>query len=228
MTDVVLVHGAFRGAWAMEPLAAALRHRGIAAHAPDLPNAGRNHRPDHEVVGLDAAVAALRDVVEAAATPVALIGHSQGGLVVRALLADPDVDRLVRVVGYLEAAVPEAGECAAELLGGSTAVTQQVRSALIAPPPADECLPSALRRLARRHATPQHAAMAFDPVGPDRFTGPIAWAFATGSSPDHPSAHVRARLDRAGTAYHLIEGCHDLPLHRPDAVADWVAGMPAH
>lgn len=222
MTDVVLVHGAFRGGWAWGPVVEALGSRGVLAVAPDLPNAGANHRPDHDVVDLPMATRALRAVVEVGA-PTAVVGHSQGGLVVRSLLADPDADDLLNAVGYLDGAVPEDGECAAALFGGSCDVPPDVRSALIAPSPPDDCLPRPLRALVRESVTPQHAAMAFDRVGPSAYHGKDAWAFASGTPDRYPSAVVRAQLERVVTPFHVLEGCHDLPLQHPDTVADWIA-----
>jgi pimeloyl-ACP methyl ester carboxylesterase len=223
MSDVVLVHGAFRGGWAWQPVIDELATRGVRAVAPDLPNAGANHRPDHEVVDLPMATRALRAVVEDCA-PTALVGHSQGGLVVRSLLADPDAVDLLTAVGYLDGAVPEDGQCAAALFGGSGDAPPDVRAALIAPSPPDDCLPRPLRALVRQHTTPQHGAMAFDPVGPCAFTGRVAWAFATKTPGNYPSAAVRTRLERGGIAFVDLDGCHDLPLHQPDVVADWIVG----
>jgi pimeloyl-ACP methyl ester carboxylesterase len=223
LIDVVLVHGAFRGGWAWQPVIDELSARGVSAVAPDLPNAGANHRPDHEVVDLPMATRALREVVEDCA-PTALVGHSQGGLVVRSLLADPDADDLLTAVGYLDGAVPEDGKCAATLFGGSCDAPPDVRAALIAPSPSDDCLPRTLRALVRQHTTSQHAAMAFDPVGPSAFAGRVAWAFATKTPDNYPSAAVRTRLERGGIAFVDLDGCHDLPLHRPAVVADWIVG----
>jgi pimeloyl-ACP methyl ester carboxylesterase len=217
--DVILVHGAFRGGWAWEPVVDALRSRGIEALAPDLPNAGGRYRPDHEVVDLQAAAEDLAEVV-ASVAPTAVVGHSQGALVVRCLLVD-HAD-LVTSVGYLDGAVPDIGECAANLIGGSGDAPADVREALIDPPAPDDCLPRRLRHELRQRATPQHAAMAFDPVGASAFSGPVAWAFASGTPDNYPSAAVRARLERAGTPFEVLEGCHDLPMHRPDVVADWI------
>jgi pimeloyl-ACP methyl ester carboxylesterase len=85
MTTVVLVHGAFHGAWCWEPVRSALDERGIANLAPDLP-----------LTGLDADAATVAAVLDAVDGPVVLCGHSYGGMVIsRAASGRDDVDRLV-------------------------------------------------------------------------------------------------------------------------------------
>ena len=85
MTTVVLVHGAFHGAWCWEPVRSALDERGVANLAPNLPLTG---------LDIDAAtVAAMLDAVDG---PVVLCGHSYGGMVIsRAASGRSDVERLV-------------------------------------------------------------------------------------------------------------------------------------
>ena len=85
MTTVVLVHGAFHGAWCWDPVRKLLDERGVASVAPELPLRGTD---------LDAeTVRATLDTVEG---PVVLCGHSYGGMVIsRAASGRDDVDRLV-------------------------------------------------------------------------------------------------------------------------------------
>ena len=111
---IVLVHGAWAGAWAWSRVTDPLRAAGHPVHAVTLTGCGeRRHllRPDitlqthvADVVGLVEAEE-LRDVV--------LVGHSYGGLVVTgaadALLARDAA--AVRQVVYVDAMVPLPGEC---------------------------------------------------------------------------------------------------------------------
>jgi pimeloyl-ACP methyl ester carboxylesterase len=85
MTTVVLVHGAFHGAWCWEPVRNLLDERGIANLAPELP-----------LAGLDADADTVRALLDAVDGPVVLCGHSYGGMVIsRAASGRDDVDRLV-------------------------------------------------------------------------------------------------------------------------------------
>ena len=85
MTTVVLVHGAFHGAWCWEPVRAALDERGVANLAPDLP-----------LSGLDVDAKTVRAALDATSGPVVLVGHSYGGMVIsQAGSGRDDIDRLV-------------------------------------------------------------------------------------------------------------------------------------
>jgi pimeloyl-ACP methyl ester carboxylesterase len=85
MTTVVLVHGAFHGAWCWEPVRSALDQRGVANLAPHLP-----------LTGLDTDADTVAAVLEAVEGPVVLCGHSYGGMVIsRAASGRDDVTRLV-------------------------------------------------------------------------------------------------------------------------------------
>ncbi len=74
-TTLVLVHGAWHGSWCWERLLPYLEERGIAACTVDLPSV--SHR-----VGLREDAAAVRAAIESIAGPVALCGHSYGGMVI--------------------------------------------------------------------------------------------------------------------------------------------------
>jgi pimeloyl-ACP methyl ester carboxylesterase len=111
---IVLVHGAWAGAWAWHRVMAPLRAAGHAVHAVTLTGCGeRRHllRPD---ITLQTHVADVVGLVEAEELgDVVLLGHSYGGLVITgaadALLARGR-DRLRQLV-YVDAMVPLPGEC---------------------------------------------------------------------------------------------------------------------
>ena len=101
MTTVVLVHGAWHGAWSWARLEPELEARGLAHRSLDLPSVG------DASADLPADVAALRTVVESVDGPVVLVGHSYGGVVITQAGAElPQVERLV----YVTAFAPDAGE----------------------------------------------------------------------------------------------------------------------
>lgn len=101
---VVLVHGAWHGAWCWSALQAELDRRGVPSYAVDLPGHGISDRPLEDLHG-DAAY--VVDVVERLATDVILVGHSYGGAVITE--AAMFTDRVHHLV-YLTAFVLDEGE----------------------------------------------------------------------------------------------------------------------
>lgn len=105
---VVLVHGAWHGAWCFSALQSELDRRGIPSYAIDLPGHGTSYEP---LGTFDDDVAAVRRVLVTLAdrnvdAPV-LLGHSYGGAVISAASADgTPVDRLI----YLAAFALQSGE----------------------------------------------------------------------------------------------------------------------
>jgi pimeloyl-ACP methyl ester carboxylesterase len=105
---VVLVHGAWHGAWCFSALQAELDRRGVPSLAIDLPGHGASTLPLSDMHG-DA-----QHVVDTLATlrsrgieNVVLAGHSYGGAVIsQAASTDPSINHLV----YIAAFAPEAGQ----------------------------------------------------------------------------------------------------------------------
>ena len=84
MSQFLLVHGAFHGAWCWRKTVAELEKRGHRAKAIDLPGQGEDRTPLKEVT-LDTMVD--RIIAEMADLPgqVVLVGHSLGGFPFRLL-----------------------------------------------------------------------------------------------------------------------------------------------
>lgn len=215
-TTLVLVHGAFRGAWSWRPVVDRLDASGVPCAAVDLLGAGVRWEDDAAPVGLDACAADLTAQVRAVPGPVLLVGHSQGSLVVRAALADPSPNLVA--VAHLDGAVPDVGECAADLLGAPAPSPEL----LIAPPPPDPALPAELAQLVARHARPQHAALAGGVVGPAAVDVPTWWAFCSDTPETYPSSETRRRLVARGATFDWVAGPHDAPLAAPEAVVAWL------
>jgi pimeloyl-ACP methyl ester carboxylesterase len=102
---VLLVHGAWHGAWCYAPLQAELDRRGIPSLAVDLPGHGASHLPLSDLYG-DAQYVA--DTLARIDGPVVLVGHSYGGAVIgeAATRFSSNVTHLV----YLAAFVLDTGE----------------------------------------------------------------------------------------------------------------------
>jgi pimeloyl-ACP methyl ester carboxylesterase len=216
VTTLVLVHGAFRGAWSWAPTLDRLAAAGVDAVAVDLLGAGERWEPDAVPASLEQTAADLVRQADAVGDDVILVGHSQGSLVIAAALAAPPA-RLVGVA-HLDGAVPDPGECACDLLGAPA----PPRDLVIQPPPPDHALSADLQALVAERTRPQHAALACDPVPAPVVEVPVAWAFCRHTPGGYPSAVVRERLGVRGVDHVLIDAPHDAPLVAPEAVANWL------
>ena len=95
---LVLVHGAWHGAWCWGQVLPGLTAAGIPTLAFDLPGHGASPRP---LGDLDADAAALREVIDAVEGPVVVCAHSYGGAVATVGAAGhADVCHLVFVAAF--------------------------------------------------------------------------------------------------------------------------------
>ena len=110
---VVLVHGAWHGAWSWSALQYELERSGVASYAVDLP--GRSTSIEAPA-GLAGDVRAVSAVLDRLATPVVLVGHSYGGAVVSGVAGQ---HRAVAAAVYVAAFALEAGESVNGFLRGA-------------------------------------------------------------------------------------------------------------
>ncbi|HWD53045.1 MAG TPA: alpha/beta fold hydrolase [Acidimicrobiales bacterium] len=106
---VVLVHGAWHGAWCFDRVMPLLEDAGLPALAVDLPGHGKDAGP---FVDLHGDAARVRSVLDGISGDVVLLGHSYGGAVVTEAGVHPAVKHVV----YLCALALDAGESCASLL----------------------------------------------------------------------------------------------------------------
>ncbi|MCU1442956.1 MAG: putative hydrolase or acyltransferase of alpha/beta superfamily [Cryobacterium sp.] len=108
---VLLVHGAYSGAWEWEEVLEHLRGRGVTASAVNLTTretGGTLARDEHLV----------REALSALDGPAVLVGHSYSGAVITAASAgNPDVGHLI----YVAAALPQEGQSVVDARGGPPA-----------------------------------------------------------------------------------------------------------
>jgi len=114
MSIYVLIHGAMHGGWCWERVAPLLQSAGHTVIVPDLPGHGADPTP-RAAVTLARYTASVRDILDAAAEPVALVGHSMGGMVVSA--AADALPAKVRHLIYVAAVIPRDGESMLEASG---------------------------------------------------------------------------------------------------------------
>src|SRR5689334_12110464 len=101
---VVLVHGAFHGAWCWSKVVPLLEEAGIPVVAVDLPGHGDSPGPPGDLYD---AAAHVRAALDGIAGLKVVCGHSYGGAVITEATADrADVTQLV----YLAALMPDVGE----------------------------------------------------------------------------------------------------------------------
>jgi pimeloyl-ACP methyl ester carboxylesterase len=101
---VVLIHGAFHGAWCWAGLQAELDRRGVPSYAVDLPGHGVSTEPLTDLHG--DADAVTRVLEQLGTDDVVLVGHSYGG----AVISQADLGGRVARLVYLAAIVPDQGE----------------------------------------------------------------------------------------------------------------------
>ncbi len=125
---VVLVHGAWHGAWCWSALQAELDSRGIASLAVDLPGHGASIEPLGDLYGDAEHVA---KVIDGITGPVVLVGHSYGGAVItEASTLTKEPARIAHLV-YLTAFVPDVGESVIGLANTLPAATTTLASAMV-------------------------------------------------------------------------------------------------
>ena len=112
---VVLVHGAWHGAWCWAGLQAELDRRGIPSLAVDLPGHGASIAATTGLHGDAQALGATLDILRKRDLgPIVLIGHSYGGAVItQASTGRDDIGHLV----YVAAFALDAGESVVGALG---------------------------------------------------------------------------------------------------------------
>lgn len=120
MSSIILVHGAFHGAWCWHRVVPELRRLGHRVQAVDLPGHGTDSA-DRSQVTLDDYVERLAAAVEAEAGKVVLVGHSMGGFVIGEA-AERVADKIERLI-YLTAFVASPGRSLAELAGETQPTT---------------------------------------------------------------------------------------------------------
>jgi pimeloyl-ACP methyl ester carboxylesterase len=112
MSRLVLVHGAFGGAWCWEPIVRSLEAAGHTVETLDLPGGGDDQTP---VEGVTLEACADRVCTQLAQTdePAVLVGHSMGGVVVTQA-ASRCPERVAQLV-FLAAFMPADGQSLLDL-----------------------------------------------------------------------------------------------------------------
>jgi pimeloyl-ACP methyl ester carboxylesterase len=166
-TTYVLIHSAWLGGWAWQPLASILEQRGHKVIAPDLPGHGADKTPPAQVT-MEAYLKTVTEILDAQDEPVVLVGHSLGGIVIsQAAELRPDkVRALVYLCAFLlplDGSFKKATEGVRSLVldnlvmaadGGSVTIKEDVIHEALAHDVAEEAFAEARARIVPEPAAP--------------------------------------------------------------------------
>ena len=127
---IVLVHGAWHGAWAWTRLAPLLTAKGYSVSMPDLSGLGANFHRQAPEVGLHVyGQDVLNHLFFNDIRNAVVVGHSYGGCVLSEALSGDSDKRIAHAV-YLDALIPTEGKALASYIPAS--VRQQFKKAAAA------------------------------------------------------------------------------------------------
>jgi pimeloyl-ACP methyl ester carboxylesterase len=130
---IVIVHGAWGGAWAFRKVDAELRKKGYNVYRPQLTGLGERVHLSRPDIGLSTHIDdVVNTILFEDLHDIILVGHSYGGMVITGV-ADRVPDRIKRLV-YVDAFVPNDGESASAILGNSDFINKMISGDYIVPP----------------------------------------------------------------------------------------------
>jgi pimeloyl-ACP methyl ester carboxylesterase len=235
VTDVVLVHGAWHGAWCWRRVAQGLARAGHRPLSVSLGGVGERAHQPHSSVSLASHVDDVLAVIEAEELRQAvLVGHSYGGLVITGV-ADrlSDRDALSTLV-YLDAVTPRPGERWSSTHPEATRAARReqiARTGRLAPPDAAVFgLDGADRDWVNRRMTHHPGAvydeaLDFDPARVARWPRHFIDC-------NHPAletiAEMRVRVrSEPGWTVHTLATGHDPTVSAPGPLTDLLIAMAA-
>ena len=224
MSDFVLVHGAWHGAWCWQRVLPGLWRAGHRAFAVTLSGVGERAHQLGPGIRLATHVQDVAAVIEAEELEQAiLVGHSYAGMVITGV-ADRLAERIARLV-YLDATVPLPGEAWSSRHAPET---QAQRRALIAEqgclppaPPSAFGLTAADAAWVERRQTPQPGGVYDDPLDFDaRRWAALPRHFIDCTEPALPTiAEARRRVrSQPGWQVQEIATGHDAMISAPEAL----------
>lgn len=115
----VLVHGAWHGGWAWDPVVARLRERGHTVFAPTLTGLDDGHQTPVSDIDLSTHIDDILSVLEqSGASDIILVGHSYAGIVIAGVLGK-HTGRIAKAI-FLDAVIPYDGQTFMQSIGTGT------------------------------------------------------------------------------------------------------------
>lgn len=236
MSALVLIHGAWHGAWCWRRVLPGLRAAGHGAHAVTLTGVGeRAHllRPDLRLRDHIADVLGLIDAEELG-DDLVLVGHSYGGLVMTGV-ADALLARGLkpRHLVYVDAVTPHPGESWSSQHAPETvrarleAAAQRPDGAMPPPDAAVFGLDGADRDWVNRRQTPQPAGVYQDRLDFDAARiATLPRTFIDCTAPALPTIAVMRERVRREPGWQVLELAtgHDPMISAPEALVDVLLG----
>jgi pimeloyl-ACP methyl ester carboxylesterase len=128
MARFVLVHGAFSGAWAWEPVIGPLEALGHTVETIDLPGSGADETPVGEV-SLALYAERVVEVLASRPEPAVLVGLSMGGVVITQ--AASDAPERVRSLVFVAAFMPGDGQSLLDLTGYPEGADNMIKANMV-------------------------------------------------------------------------------------------------
>jgi pimeloyl-ACP methyl ester carboxylesterase len=124
MATFLICHGAWSAGWAWKKVRPLLRAAGHEVFTPTYTGLGERAHLVSRTVTLDTHIADVLGVIECEdLSEIVLVGHSYGGMVATGV-ADRVPERISKLV-YLDAFVPESGQCLSDLLPAQVRTSRQ-------------------------------------------------------------------------------------------------------
>jgi pimeloyl-ACP methyl ester carboxylesterase len=167
--SVVMIHGAFCGAWSFASWRPLFEARGFAVHTPTLRHHGSGEEAARHLAGVSlrdylADLSALINVLD---SPPVVIGHSLGGLLAQMLAATLNVRALILLAplapwGVFPSTLFEGAAMQALLLEGALWKKVLLPSQAIAAAHAFDCVPSPDRAVLLERLVPESGLALFE------------------------------------------------------------------
>jgi pimeloyl-ACP methyl ester carboxylesterase len=226
MTDFVLVHGAWHGAWCWQKILPSLWAKGHRAFPVTLTGVGDREHLMSSTIRLATHIDDVEAVIESEElTRVVLVGHSYGGLLITAV-ADRHAERIVRLV-YLDAIVPRSGESWSSSHDESARKARRAgiaQGGVIPPPPASAYgLTGADAAWVDRRQRPHPGAVYDDVLHFDEArVARLARTFVDCTLPALPAIEQSRQRVRSEPGWQVIEIAtgHDPMISAPDRLLD--------
>lgn len=197
MARVVLVHGAFAGAWCWEPVFPELQAAGHDVVAIDLPGAGEDHTPVEEVT-LDAYAERICEALSEQPEPSVLVGHSMGGIAItQAAARCPDK---ISLMVYVCAFLPQDAQSLVDLASQPEGADDQIQANMVVEgdPPVASLPGAAARDAVYNCCTDEQAAWGIErrrPMALVPFVTPVS--LGDSGAADLPRVYVHCAQDHS-------------------------------